>query len=70
MQKQQRDTLVAARTTLQKLDNLRTKLIESSADRSGEFDDIAEDLCDLLGLETKQVVTVYGDGKHAPVPQG
>ena len=66
----QRKALSGAILTLQKLDNLRTKLVKSTEDQTGDFDDIAHDLCDLLGLETVPVVKAYGDGKHAPVPQG
>jgi hypothetical protein len=66
----QKKAISAAILTLQKLDNLRTKLVKSTEEQSGEFDDIAHDLCDLLGLETVPVVKAYGDGKHAPVPQG
>ena len=69
MQKQQRDALVAASVTLKKLDLLRVKLVKST-EQTANFDDIAQDLVDLLGLETKPVVSIYGDGKHAPVPQG
>jgi hypothetical protein len=66
----QKKAISAAILTLQKLDNLRTKLVKSTEEQSGDFDDIAHDLCDLLGLETVPVVKAYGDGKHAPVPQG
>lgn len=69
MQKGQRDALVAAHGTLQKLDNLRSKLL-SPTHGSREFDDsVADDLIDLLGLEPKPVVKTYGAGKHAQVPQ-
>jgi hypothetical protein len=69
MQKQQRDALVAAHKTLQKLDSLRTKIVAlSPGDETTDI--IAEEFVDLLGLEPRQVVSVYGDGKHAPVPQG
>jgi hypothetical protein len=66
----QKKAISAAILTLQKLDNLRTKLVKSTEEQSGDFDDIAHDLCDLLGLETVPVVKAYGDGKHAQVPQG
>lgn len=70
MRIEQRRALVAASDTLKKLDKLRAKLIASTENQTGDFDGIAEDLVDLLGLETKPVVTVYGDREHAPVPQG
>jgi hypothetical protein len=68
MRIEQRRALVAASETLRKLDDFRVKL--ASTGEGTNFDDIAQDLVDLLGLETKPVVSVYGDGKHAPVPQG
>ena len=68
MRVEQRRALVAASETLRKLDNFRVKL--ASITEGTNFDDIAQDLVDLVGLETKPVVSVYGDGKHAPVPQG
>jgi hypothetical protein len=68
MRIEQRRALVAASETLRKLDNFRVKL--ASITEGTDFDGIAQDLVDLLGLETKPVVSVYGDGKHAPVPQG
>jgi hypothetical protein len=70
LKKPQRDALVEARETLRKLELLRIKLVKSTERQAGDFDDIAADLVDLLGLEAKPVVTLYGDGKHAPVPQG
>lgn len=68
MKKEQRDALVAARDTLKKLDLLRAKLLNVAPNDPG--DDIALDIFDLLGLEAGPVVKEYGDGKHAPVPQG
>lgn len=68
MRVEQRRALVAASETLRKLGEFRVKL--ASTNEGTDFDDIAQDLVDLLGLETKPVVSVYGDGKHAPVPQG
>lgn len=69
LKKPQRDALVAAGATLRKLEQLRVKLLKSVDSDGTDFENIAEDLVDLLGLETKPVVKAYGDGKHAPVPQ-
>lgn len=69
LNKEQRKNMSDAVLTLQKLDNLRSKLL-ASAGREGRWDEsIADDLLDLLHLESKPVVKAYGDGKHAPVPQ-
>jgi hypothetical protein len=66
----QRKAISEAVLTLQKLDNLRTKLLKS-AGGSREWDEsVADDLLDILRLEPRPVVKAYGDGKHAQVPQG
>jgi hypothetical protein len=69
MKKPQRDALVATAATLQKLAVLQAKLLKVWPDTE-KSDEIATDLLDILGLEASPVVSVYGDGKHAPVPQG
>jgi hypothetical protein len=69
MKKPQRDALVAAATTLQKLEALQAKLLKVWPDTE-KSDEIAADLLDILGVEASPVVSVYGDGKHAQVPQG
>lgn len=69
MQKPQRDAMVAAVATLQKMQAVQTKLLAAWPDKD-KSDEVANELLDLLGLAPRQVVSVYGDGKHAPVPQG
>jgi hypothetical protein len=69
MRKEQRDQMVAAVQTLQKLEALQAKLLKVWPNPE-KSDEIASDLLDILGLDASPVVSVYGDGKHAPVPQG
>lgn len=69
MQKPQRDAMVAAAATLKKLADVQKKLLAAWPDKD-KSDEVANELLDLLGLEPRPVVSVYGDGKHAPVPQG
>jgi hypothetical protein len=55
MRAEQRKALVAAAKTLERLENLRLKLLQSVENKDGEFDDIAEDLVAVLGLDTTRI---------------